>query len=47
MPRYVALIDGKPGAYGFAFPDAPGCAAMGDTIEHVLPNARKASSERI
>src|SRR5258705_8927480 len=31
--RYVALIDGKPGAYGVIFPDLPGCTAMGKTID--------------
>jgi hypothetical protein len=29
MTRYVALIDGKPGAYGITFPDLPGCTAVG------------------
>jgi hypothetical protein len=25
MTRYVALLDGKPGAYGVVVPDLPGC----------------------
>ena len=41
MARYIALIDGKPGAYGVVFPDAPGCAAMGKTIDEALAHARK------
>lgn len=39
MSRYVALIDGKPSAYGVTFPDLPGCAAMGDTLEDAIQNA--------
>ncbi len=47
MPRYIALVDGEPGAYGAVFPDAPGCAAMGDTIEEALLNARTALGDWI
>lgn len=36
---YPALIDGEDGAYGVAFPDIPGVAAMGRTIEEALRNA--------
>ena len=39
MSRYVALIDGKAGAYGVVFPDLPGCAAMGKTMDEALENA--------
>jgi predicted RNase H-like HicB family nuclease len=39
MTRYVALIDGQPGAFGVVIPDCPGCAGMGDTIEEALDNA--------
>ncbi len=37
--RYVALIDGKPGAYGVVFPDLPGCAAMGKTVDEAMRHA--------
>jgi predicted RNase H-like HicB family nuclease len=37
--RYVALIDGKVGAYGVSFPDLPGCTAMGKTIDDAMNNA--------
>lgn len=37
--RYIALVDGKAGAYGVAFPDAPGCSAMGKTVDEALRNA--------
>lgn len=47
MPRYIVLIDGEPGAYGVVFPDAPGCTAMGDTIEEALSNAQEALADWI
>jgi len=31
MPRYIALVDGKPGAYGVVVPDLPGCTSGGKT----------------
>lgn len=37
--RYIALIDGKAGAYGVSFPDAAGCAAMGKTMDEAMQNA--------
>ncbi len=40
--RYPALIDGEMGAYGVSFPDLPGIAAMGDTIDEALLNAEEA-----
>lgn len=45
MAHYIALVDGKPGAYGVAFPDAPGCTAMGATHEEALKNAVLALSD--
>ena len=45
MAHYIALVDGKPGAYGVAFPDAPGCTAMGASHEEALRNAVLALSE--
>jgi predicted RNase H-like HicB family nuclease len=39
MTRYVALVDGKPGAFGVVIPDCTGCYGMGDTIEDALDNA--------
>jgi predicted RNase H-like HicB family nuclease len=43
--RYVALIDGKAGAYGVVFPDLPGCTAMGGTMNEALRNAMDAARE--
>lgn len=37
--QYPALIDGKDGAYGVAFPDLPGCVAMGSSVDEALANA--------
>ncbi|PYE86540.1 type II toxin-antitoxin system HicB family antitoxin [Phyllobacterium leguminum] len=45
--RYIALIDGKAGAYGVVFPDAPGCAAMGKTLDEAIRNAVSALAEWI
>jgi predicted RNase H-like HicB family nuclease len=45
MARYIALIDGEAGAYGVAFPDCPGCTAMGDTVDEALSNGADALRE--
>jgi len=39
MPRYIALVDGKPGAYGVVVPDLPGCTSGGKTVDAALRNA--------
>ena len=39
MIRYPALLDGDEGAYGVVFPDIPGVAAMGDSVDEALLNA--------
>lgn len=45
MSRYVAIVDGVPGAYGVSFPDAPGCTAMGDTVDDAIKAAGAALAE--
>jgi predicted RNase H-like HicB family nuclease len=40
--RYVALIDGRHGAYDLTVPDLPGCKSAGITIGEVLHNAVEA-----
>lgn len=47
VTRYVAMIDGEPGAYGVVFPDAPGCTAMGDSLDTALASAAGALREWI
>lgn len=47
MPRYFALLDGKPGAFGVAFPDCPGCTAMGADENAAYANAIAALGEWI
>ncbi len=42
MTSYVAVIDGKSGAYGAWFPDLPGCVAMGRSIDALIRNASEA-----
>jgi predicted RNase H-like HicB family nuclease len=37
--RYVAIIDGKPGAYGVVVPDLPGCTSQGKTIDAAYRDA--------
>ncbi len=45
MKRYIAILDGAPGAFGVSFPDCPGCVAMGETENEVYINAIDALSE--
>ncbi len=45
MQRFLALLDGGPGAYGVAFPDCPGCAAMGEDENEAYANAVEALGE--
>jgi predicted RNase H-like HicB family nuclease len=47
MKRYFALLDGAPGAYGVAFPDCPGCTAMGADENDAYANAIAALGEWI
>jgi predicted RNase H-like HicB family nuclease len=39
---YVALVEGKPSAYGVVVPDLPGCTSAGKTIEAACGNAIEA-----
>ena len=41
MLLYPAIIDGEQGAYGVVFPDLPGIAAMGETVDEALANAKE------
>lgn len=47
MQRFFALLDGAPGAYGVAFPDCPGCVAMGADENEAYANAIEALGEWI
>ena len=40
--RYPAFIEGGGVDYGVAFPDLPGCVAMGCTLDEALGNAQDA-----
>ena len=42
MARYVAIVDGSPGAYGVVVPDLAGCTSGGATIDEALRNAVEA-----
>jgi predicted RNase H-like HicB family nuclease len=45
MKRFFALLDGEQGAYGVAFPDCPGCTAMGVDESEAYANAVEALGE--
>ena len=45
MTRYTVLIDGEAGGYGVVFPELPGCAAMGATLDEALVNATAAAGD--
>ncbi len=45
MTRYLALVDGKPGAYGVRIPDFPGCFGGGATVESAVEDATRALRE--
>jgi predicted RNase H-like HicB family nuclease len=40
--RYIALVDGRTGAYGVTVPDLPGCTSGGRTSDAALRNAVEA-----
>ncbi len=42
MARYVALVDGRAGAYGVTVPDLLGCTSAGRTTDEALRNAIEA-----
>jgi predicted RNase H-like HicB family nuclease len=42
MVAVVALVHGRPGAYGISFPDFPGCIAGGKTVDEALRRGRDA-----
>ncbi len=42
MARYVAIIDGRPGAFGVVIPDLPRCTSGGRTVDDALRNAVEA-----
>jgi predicted RNase H-like HicB family nuclease len=41
MVAVVALIDGRPGAYGISFPDFPGAVAGGASVDEALRRGRE------
>lgn len=43
--KYLALVDGKDGAWGVRIPDFPGCHGGGDTIEKAVADATRALRE--
>jgi predicted RNase H-like HicB family nuclease len=43
--RYIGLLDQNEAAFGIAFPDCPGCVAMGKTEDEAFANAVAALAE--
>lgn len=41
MSHIVAIIHGEPGAYGVSYPDFPGLASGGETIEDALRRSKE------
>jgi predicted RNase H-like HicB family nuclease len=41
MTNIVALIHGRPGAYGISFPDLPGATAGGATVDEAVNRGRE------
>ncbi|MFZ1920926.1 MAG: type II toxin-antitoxin system HicB family antitoxin [Xanthobacteraceae bacterium] len=44
MARYVAIVDGRPGAFGVVVSDLPGCTSGGPTVDAALRNVVEAVS---
>ena len=44
MSHYVALMDGRAGAYGVVIPDLPGCTSGGRTMDEAMRNVQEAIS---
>ncbi len=45
MARYLALVDGRDGAWGVRIPDFPGCHGAGATMEQAIGDATRALRE--
>ena len=45
--RYVALVDGKKGAYGVVVPDLPGCTSAGKIVDAAYHNESRARARAI
>ncbi|MEQ1653012.1 MAG: type II toxin-antitoxin system HicB family antitoxin [Hyphomicrobium sp.] len=45
MAKYLALVDGKDGAWGVRIPDFPGCHGGGETMEKAVADATQALRE--
>lgn len=41
MAVVVALVHGKPGAYGLSYPDFPGATSLGKTIDELMERGRE------
>jgi predicted RNase H-like HicB family nuclease len=45
LTQFVAFVDEADGAFGVAIPDAPGCTAMGESVDEAIANAALALRE--
>jgi predicted RNase H-like HicB family nuclease len=47
VSTYLAVIEGKPGAYGAYVPDLPGCVAAAADLDEVIRLIREAVPDHI
>jgi len=47
MTHYIAFIETGPRNYSAYFPDLPGCASAGDTLDETIANAGEALAAHI
>ena len=47
MTHYIAFIESEPKNYSAYFPDFPGCASAGDTLDETVVNAAEALAAHI
>ena len=47
MTHYIAFVEPGPKNYSAYFPDLPGCASAGDTLDETIANAEEALAAHV